>query len=382
MSITNIVLTGGPCGGKSTGLSRISQELANRGYKVYVIPEAATDLIMGGIKPQEMNIVLFQEAILKLQLTKEEIYLKKAKEYQEKTGQKCIILMDRATIDAKSFLNEKEFKELMKLAKGFTDRHSLVKLRDYYDGVFHLVTAADGAEEYYTLGNNAARRETAEEARQADRNGIEAWMGHPHFRVIDNSTGFDEKINRLMKEIYSLLGEPIPNEIERKYLIKMPNIKDIVDKYPTTKTNIVQTYLKGDENVERRVRQRGLDGDYTYYYTEKIGKGLKRVEKENRISEHEYVTYLPEADYQLRPIQKDRYCFLYKNQYIELDIYPFWGNYAIVEVELTDENNVVELPPEFEIVKEVTEDNNFKNHSLANNNYPSYVLNDKEYKVD
>ena len=37
-------------------------------------------------------------------------------------------------------------------------------LRDNYDAVFHLVTAAKGAEEFYTLSNNTARTETVEEA--------------------------------------------------------------------------------------------------------------------------------------------------------------------------------------------------------------------------
>ena len=39
-------------------------------------------------------------------------------------------------------------------------------LRDgRYDGILHLVTAACGAEEYYTLENNEVRHESAEAAR-------------------------------------------------------------------------------------------------------------------------------------------------------------------------------------------------------------------------
>ena len=33
-----------------------------------------------------------------------------------------------------------------------------------YDAVFHMVTAADGAAEFYTTGNNVARWETPEQA--------------------------------------------------------------------------------------------------------------------------------------------------------------------------------------------------------------------------
>ena len=75
-----------------------------------------------------------------------------------------------------------------------------------------------------------------------------------------------------------------------------------------------------------------------------------------------------EADTSLKQIRKDRYCFVYENSYIELDIYPFWKNYAVVEVELTNKEEKVELPPEIVVIKEVTEDKRFKNSSLAKEN--------------
>ena len=51
-----------------------------------------------------------------------------------------------------------------------------------------------------------------------------AWAGHPHLRVIDNSTGFEDKIRRLIREISLYLGEPQPYEIERKFLIEYPDL--------------------------------------------------------------------------------------------------------------------------------------------------------------
>lgn len=361
MSVFKLVLTGGPCAGKSTGLSRIEQELTNRGYKVYIVAESATELITGGVNPSEISLLQFQKGIFELQYSKECIYKEQAEKYSEQYNKDCIIVLDRGLLDGKSFMTDKEFKVLLKL-----EGKREVDIRDSYDGVFHLITAANGAESFYTLGNNAARRETIEEACKADKQGIRAWTGHPHLRVIDNSTGFEEKIGRLMKEIYSLLGEPIPTEIERKYLIKMPNIENLFSLYDITKSNIIQTYLNSnDKNVECRIRQRGIDGDYSYYYTEKQGSGLSRVEKEKKINERQYLEFLMNADTSLKQIRKDRYCFVYKNNYIELDIYPFWSDYAIVEVELTNENDEVELPLELEVVKEVTNDIKFKNRSLA-----------------
>jgi len=59
-----------------------------------------------------------------------------------------------------------------------------------------MVTAADGAIEFYSDESNAARYETAEEAVILDKKLINSWVGHPHFKIIDNksSNGFVGKI--------------------------------------------------------------------------------------------------------------------------------------------------------------------------------------------
>ena len=46
MSVTKIVITGGPCAGKSTAMSTIQSELTKLGYKVYFIAESATEVIL------------------------------------------------------------------------------------------------------------------------------------------------------------------------------------------------------------------------------------------------------------------------------------------------------------------------------------------------
>jgi len=69
---------------------------------------------------------------------------------------------------------------------------STIQLRDRrYEAVIHLVTAADGAHEFYTSANNEARYESVKDAIILDKKLINAWVGHPHFSIIDNSnTGF------------------------------------------------------------------------------------------------------------------------------------------------------------------------------------------------
>lgn len=358
MQISKIVITGGPCGGKSTAMSWIQNAFTKIGYTVLFVPETAREFITGGVAPWNCKTNLdFQKCLLKLQLEKEKVFEKAA---TVMNGDKFLIVCDRGAIDNKSYMNGAEFAEIIE-AVGYNE----VELRDNYDAVFHLVTAAKGAEKFYTIANNTARTETPEQAAKADDKLISAWTGHPHFRIIDNSTDFENKMKRLISEISSFLGEPEPYEIERKFLIEYPDIAWLESNPQCHKVEIIQTYLKSDAD-EIRVRQRGENGNYIYYKTvKKKISDLKRIEIEKRLSQSEYLSLLMEADTSKRQIRKNRYCLTYDNQYFEIDIYPFWDNQAIAEIELSDENAEVHFPDEIKIIKEVTDDENYKNASLA-----------------
>ena len=360
VKITKIVLTGGPCAGKTTALNWINNYFSDRGYTVLFVPETATELIPNGVAPLTCKSNYdYQFIHVTLQKTKEMLFERAAKGMD---NEKILIVCDRGMLDNKAYMDDNEFKKIL---KDFNTTE--VKERDSYDAVFHLVTAAKGKEEFYTLDNNNARTETAEKAREIDDKIIYSWTGHPHFRIIDNSTEFEGKLERLLKEIASFLGEPEPYEIERKYLICYPDIKKLESMPNCTKVEIAQTYLKSNDGTERRVRARGIDGDCVYYLTEKRKvNNIKRVEVEKRLTEKEYLKLLMDADTSLHTIHKTRYCLSENNQYFELDIYPGWEKQAIMEVELSSEDEKIN-PPEFiDIIKEVTEDDSYKNYNMAN----------------
>lgn len=361
VNITKIVLTGGPCGGKSTGLSRIDEYFSKRGYRVIFVPEAATEL-KTGFNLTPINCASpyeFQRAIFKKQKSNEEIAEEQASKMTD--VDKILIVCDRGIIDSKAYVKNVEFKRLLREFKT-----NEVKERDSYDAVFQLVSTAKGKEEYYTLDNNPARDDPPEKARKLDDRMIECWTGHPHFRIIDNSTDFEEKLERLLKEVAVFLGEPEPFEIERKYLIEYPDIKKLEELPNCTKVDITQTYLKSDGKNERRVRARGIDGNYVYYQTDKKTiSNLKRVEVEKRISSDEYIKKLMEADDKLRTIRKTRYCLTDNNQYFEIDVYPEWNNQAVMEIELSSEDQEIKMPSFIKMVKEVTDDEQYKNYEMA-----------------
>lgn len=90
------------------------------------------------------------------------------------------------------------------------------------------------------------------------------------------------------------------------------------------------------------------------------------MEVEKRLSQAEYLALLMEADTSKRQIRKTRYCLTYEGQYFEIDVYPFWNDKAIAEIELSDENAGIIFPEQIKVIKEVTNDESFKNASLAN----------------
>ncbi len=73
--ITMIVLTGGPCAGKTTAMSWMQNNLPQYGYKVLFVPETATELIGGGVTPWECGSNLeYQLCQMQLQLEKERVF--------------------------------------------------------------------------------------------------------------------------------------------------------------------------------------------------------------------------------------------------------------------------------------------------------------------
>lgn len=77
-----------------------------------------------------------------------------------------------------------------------------VELRDNrYNQIVHMVSSANGAEDFYSTEDHACRSEGMEMARELDYNAAAAWVGHPYFDVFDNSTDFEAKIRRMIEVI-------------------------------------------------------------------------------------------------------------------------------------------------------------------------------------
>lgn len=366
-----VCLTGGPCGGKSSALSVITKALENRGYKVLLVPEVATDLISSGICPSsELDNLNFQKLILEQQMSMEASRAAAA-QFWENT----VVVCDRGLCDQLAYIDKVEFGKLLD-AKGMT----LEQCHARYDCVIHLVTAADGAEEFYQwndpskpgCGNNAARSESPELARQKDKDTYNAWEGHPNHVIVDNKTDIDGKNAKVLKTILKALEGEEPRELRVKYLIKKPtkDALDMLKAFIRSEMKITQTYYRtNDVNQEMRVRKVSMNQGDRYFYAEKKMDLDGTIHKSERIlSETEYYNYLADWNDNSVSLEKHRYCFKNNDgKYIELDVYDsFDTDKAMVEVEVSnmDEKNCITIPG-FEIIKEVTTDSRYSNYTIA-----------------
>jgi CYTH domain-containing protein/predicted ATPase len=360
--IFRVAVTGGPCAGKTTAIAKVTERFSDLGFEVLVVPEVARMMIKGGLKPWAMTpeqLRAFQCELVQVQMRLEDAFVANAG--QLNAGKPVLLLMDRGTMDGKAYLPLNAWSEMLR-----ENEWTEAQLGDArYDGVLHLITAADGAEQFYAA--DLERMESLQEARDLDQRLRNAWTGHPHLRVIANGGTFDEKIQRAIRAISRIVGVPEPLEVERKFLLAgVPALERLPVHYEPI--NIEQRYLLGREGETERVRRRWRnDGGALYYHTVKqpVRNG-ERIEEEELISEQRYSELLRRVDPEREPVIKTRCTFLYKERYFELDI--FQGRHsglALLEVELDATAEEICLPPFLSIAKEVTSDAAYSNSEMA-----------------
>ena len=198
MKVTKIVITGGPCAGKSEAKNWIRETFTKKGYTVLFIPETATELISGGVAPWTCGTNLdYQLCQCQLQMFKEEIFNQAIRTMKDAH---YLVVCDRAMFDNKAYMTDDEFDFVLKSLHQTEDA-----LYKRYDAIFHLVSAAKGLEEMYSFDNNSARYETVEEAQALDDRLLACWSKHPYLKVIENHEDFDMKMKNLMNEISKVL---------------------------------------------------------------------------------------------------------------------------------------------------------------------------------
>ncbi|KAL5477996.1 hypothetical protein EMCRGX_G024869 [Ephydatia muelleri] len=196
-----VVLTGGPCGGKTTALERIRAHFEAQDWMVFAVPEVASVVFKAGLiynpsnRIQALGVI---ENFVKTIMQLENTFFDYAE--ADTTNRNILIVCDRGAMDPSAFCSAEEWASI--LTKNGWDMSQLRDAR--YDHVIHMTSSATGAESSYHT--TPVRREKPHLAREQDAAAAKAWLGHPCHDVLDNSAGFENKLQRAVRSISMRIG--------------------------------------------------------------------------------------------------------------------------------------------------------------------------------
>ncbi|KAJ3312486.1 hypothetical protein HDV04_003086 [Boothiomyces sp. JEL0838] len=353
-----ICLTGGPCGGKTSSVSILSDLFESLGWRVYRVPETATILFGGGVHFPDMEedqAYSFQKSILAVMIQIENTYRELAK-LNSKRGIKTVIICDRGAMDPSAYM----------------------KREDWLRMLDELHLAAKGAESFYSLENNATRTEGLELARALDTAVMSAWVGHASLQVIDNVSvqNFMEKCDRVVQAVSTRLGLTADSN---RYGKQVKKHKFLVKNFSLGMQFPVQyreflvehRYLvntQGD-GTQTRIRRRVEVGTSTVHLNSTIRyppQNGQRVEIRRNINPREFESLRTQVDPTRVPINKVRRCFLFNDRYYQLDIYksPSQG-LVLLEAYLDYDETGKVMVPEWLDCEDVTDKPGYSMYDLA-----------------
>ena len=375
--IYKIVLTGGPCGGKTTSLARLAPYLRERGFEVITCPEAFSLLVSNGMPfdylgaVKGMDIVV-QDTVMDMQIGMEDSF----ERVLRARGKPAVLLCDRGLMDGSAYMKEEDWNKLMRKR----DVNCVSELREgRYNAVFHLVTAAEGAEEYYTLENNAVRTEPPELAKNLDHMTRNAWVGHPSLKIFDNSTDFETKLQRVVEETARLVGLPthLPRVTTKFLLKKEPDLSAFPKEVAYQIFNVEKVYLY-EENENENISQENVLKEYSFIrkrtsldksgnesgsvygwtVVQKTRDG-QTIEKKRIITKREYLSLFNNRDKSRYIVRQKRISFLWNLQSFNVHVFKEPSDdICILHAQVQsspDNNDKVDMPSFLDVDRLITD---------------------------
>lgn len=306
-----IVLTGGPCAGKTTAKAQILERFSPQ-VNVVCLPELASMTFKSGIKidPSSYNfdeLVLFTKEFVSMQVKIEDYFEQLSRNNKGVT----LMICDRGACDTFGYCSpEVKGRVLQELGVTF---HDLSSKR--YDMVLHLVSCANGASQFYN-NDNEARFESVEEAIECDIRIQNVWKSHPSFGIINNSqTGFMEKMQKVVAAVGHFIGVPESKLVKKFLLHKFITLDDIPKELHANFFREKIIFLKSDEDKRYDfITCKKSNDDITGYYFFKsrflAEKEINRVELNRRISKEMFNNFMQQKDPESAVLRRIVYTFV------------------------------------------------------------------------
>jgi hypothetical protein len=239
------------------------------------VPEAATLIFSsGGVLNMETytpyQAIEFQKCLMKLQISLEDVFTNLVKINSNKDM--CIVLCDRGLMDGSAYISKEQWAVLLNEAGMYES-----DIKDRYDLVIHLTTAADGAEKYYQVENNNARHENISIAIELDRKLRIGWSNHPNYFLITNEfSDFKSKIKQAEEYVLKSIGCPIYTEFSKKYVMKAKgNVFDqIIDQSGAELFTITDTFLESGTVLDQDHNFASTSHDEVIYIRKRVASRL------------------------------------------------------------------------------------------------------------
>ena len=337
MKVYKIVLTGGPCGGKTKIFERLTEYLTNMKYKVILVPETARDVISAGIKPNpnDKNYTLwFQDFIMKYQNLKEkfsEIYV------EEHNNQDVVILYDRAIPDNFAYLeNYKDYENTLK-------KNGLKELKtiDNYDLIINLSSIVNF--ENFEYETDSERSEDNKLAKKLDFKTSTAYLLSRNIKIVYPTDNIDDKFEIVKNYINQLLCN---NEVKEIIKYNVDTNKTNFNVYNNNNSRtlfITDTYLANDlNNIEYVLSRRQYNDEVSFVLSKTIEKDNSVITYANKIiSEDEYNNLIRKYRI-IRSINKKEIVFIYDFKRYKLVIDEDYN--CTLEVEKSNFLSEIKIP--------------------------------------
>lgn len=197
-----IVITGGPCSGKSTVIRTLREEF---GSSIVLVPEVATILLGNGFPVPGSDVdwseewqAAFQAAVLPLQERIEDAF-----DLVARSSGATVSVCDRGLLDGAAYTPG----GLNAFAETYGVQIDIALGR--YAAVIHLESVATAEPKKYGKVGNESRFETLERAVELEYATQAVWGSHERHIVVSGKRGIEGKISEVMGIVRFLIAEKV-----------------------------------------------------------------------------------------------------------------------------------------------------------------------------